>query len=126
MLFFGITAISMAAENFTATQGPDGVQHVEIIAGSYFFKPDRIIVKRGVPLELKIKKERGITPHNFVLKSAGKDGRDIRVSLSSKKERIIRFTPRTTGIIKFFCDKQLLFFKSHRKKGMEGSFEVRD
>jgi len=126
VLFLGFAAPSFAAPSFIATKGPDGVQHVEIIGGSYFFKPARIIVKRGVPVELKIKKERGITPHNFVLESAGEGGKDIRVSLKSAKQRVIKFTPETTGAIKFYCDKKLLFFKSHRKKGMEGTFEVRD
>ncbi len=125
-LFLGFAAASSAGEVFTATPGPDGVQRVKIIGGSYFFKPSRIILKRGVPVEIKVKKERGIIPHNFVLKSVGEDGKDIRVSLKSKTQRVIKFTPKKTGTIKFFCDKKFLFFINHRKKGMEGTLEVRD
>ncbi len=125
-LFLCFAALSFAAPAFIATKGPDGVQRVEIIGGSYFFKPSRIIVKTGTPVELKIKKERGITPHNFVLESAGEGGKDIGVSLKSTEARVVRFTPHTPGTFKFYCDKKLLFFKSHRKKGMEGTLEVID
>ncbi len=119
-------ALSYAAQVLIAAKGPDGVQHVEIIGGSYFFKPEHIIVKRGVPVELKIKKEPGITPHNFVLEGAKDDGKDISLSLKSTEPRFIRFTPHIAGTFKYYCDKRFLFFKSHRKKGMQGTLEVRD
>ncbi len=41
------------------------------------------------------------------------------------KPTIIRFTPLKTGKYAFHCKKKLLFFKSHREKGMEGVLEVR-
>ena len=34
------------------------------IAGSYFFKPNHIIVKANVPVELTADRESGITPHD--------------------------------------------------------------
>jgi hypothetical protein len=37
----------------------------------------------------------------------------------------VRFTPMVTGSFSIYCDKKLLFFKSHREKGMEAVLEVR-
>ena len=36
----------------------------------------------------------------------------------------VRFTPTKAGVFAFYCDKKLLFFKSHREKGMEGVLKV--
>jgi len=38
----------------------------------------------------------------------------------------MRFTPRKTGEFTFYCTKKLLFFESHKDKGMVGTLEVRD
>jgi len=50
-------------------------------------------------------------------------GIDINESLSSEP-KVIRFTPKKVGKYPFYCDKKLLFFEGHRKKGMEGIIEV--
>jgi plastocyanin domain-containing protein len=109
---------------FKATVGEDGVQHVEILGGGYFFTPSHIIVKVNVPVELKVRKETGIVPHNIMIK-APEAGINFSVSLSDKPE-IIKFTPTKIGTYPFYCDKKLLFFESHREKGMEGVLEVTD
>jgi plastocyanin len=44
-------------------------------------------------------------------------------SLSSDPT-VIKFTPTKVGKYPFFCSKRLLFFESHREKGMEGTIEV--
>ena len=36
----------------------------------------------------------------------------------------IKFTPIAVGQFPFYCDGQLLFFQSHRDKGMQGVIEV--
>lgn len=107
---------------FKATVGSDGVQRVEILGGGYFFAPNRVIVKVNVPVELTVKKESGIVPHNIAIK-APKEGIDFEVSLSDEPQTI-RFTPKKTGEYPFYCTKKLLFFESHREKGMEGTLEV--
>ncbi len=109
---------------FKAVIDKDGVQRVDIVGGSYFFTPNHVIVKVNVPVELKIRKESGIVPHNFVIK-APDAGIDIDESLSSDP-KIIKFTPTRTGKYPFYCSKKLLFFESHREKGMEGTLEVTD
>ena len=107
---------------FKATIDNDGVQRIKIIAGSYFFNPDYVIVKVNIPVELTISKESGITPHNFVIKQPDA-GIDIEESLS-KEPKTIKFTPNKVGKYPFYCSKKLLFFKSHRDRGMEGIIEV--
>ncbi len=120
------SSISTGAERkeFTATVDRDGVQRVSILGGSYFFNPNDIIMKVNVPVELKIKKEPGIVPHNFVL-HAPEAGMDVKVDLGTEPT-VVRFTPTKTGKYPFSCDKKVLFFESHREKGMEGVIEVRE
>jgi plastocyanin domain-containing protein len=109
---------------FVVPVAADGIQKVEMIGGSYFFKPKHIVVKVNVPVEITIKKESGITPHNIVLK-APDAGININEDISSTP-KIIKFTPTKTGKYSFECDKKLLFFESHKDKGMEGVLEVID
>ena len=107
---------------YTATVDPDGVQRVTILGGSYFFEPDHIIVKVNVPVELTIKKESGIVPHNIIINAPDAD-MDINESLSDKP-KIIQLIPKKVGKYPFYCDKRFLFFKNHKEKGMEGVIEV--
>jgi plastocyanin len=107
-----------------ASIGADGVQRVEVVGGSYFFNPNYIIVKVNVPVEMKIRKESGMVPHNFVLK-APEAGMDVTVELG-KDPQTIRFTPTKVGEYPFYCDKKLLFFESHREKGMKGILKVEE
>ncbi len=104
--------------------GADGVQRIEVIAGSYYFNPNVIVVKANVPVELRVRKEAGITPHNMVLK-APEAGIDFSVSLGTKATSVT-FTPTKTGKYPFSCTHKLLFFKSHKDQGMTGIIEVVD
>lgn len=108
---------------------PDNIQRVEIHGGSYYFKPDHIIVKVNVPVEFTLKKDRGLSPfgswlaHDFIMDE--KDaGIEIEEMLSAEKTVIVRFTPLKTGKFPFYCSEKFVFFKGHRKKGMEGTLEV--
>jgi plastocyanin len=107
-----------------ASIGADGVQRVEVVGGSYFFDPNYVIVKVNVPVEMKIRKESSMVPHNFVLK-APEAGMDVTVDLG-KEPQTIRFTPTKVGEYPFYCDKKLLFFESHREKGMKGILKVQE
>ena len=112
-----------AKENrITAIMGEDGVQRAEIVGGSYYFAPDYIVVKVNVPVELKVKKAGGATPHSIALK-APEAGIDFAVSLG-KEPKIISFTPTKVGKYPFWCTKRFLFLKSHKAHGMTGVLEV--
>ncbi len=107
---------------YQGTIAADGVQHVRIEGGGYFFKPDRVIVKVNVPVELMVSVEKSLIPHTLVIQSP-EAGISVDEELSSNAKNI-RFTPTATGKYPFYCRNKLLFFKSHRDKGMEGVLEV--
>lgn len=113
-----------AEETYRAFVAPDGIQHVSIVGGNYFFRPNRVIVKVNVPVELGVALERGIVPHSLVI-DAPEAGIQIDQKLSSETKKF-RFTPTATGSFTFYCKNKLLFLKSHREKGMEGTLEVVD
>ncbi len=100
----------------------DGIQRVEIVAGEYFFKPGHIVVKVNMPVELKVRKESLLIPHDIVIK-APDAGITISESLS-RKPMTFFFTPGKTGSYPIYCSKKPPFMKSHRDKGMEGVLEV--
>ena len=100
----------------------DGIQRVDVLGGSYFFDPNYLVVKVNVPVEMKIRKESGMVPHNIVLK-APEAGININEDMSTDG-KIIKFTPTKAGKYQFTCEKKLLFFESHKDKGMVGTLEV--
>ncbi len=106
----------------TATLGPDGVQRATIVLDSYRYEPAYLIVLSNRPVELTLTSVTTLTPHNFVLNEGGLA---LNVDVSAGKTVVLKFSPPPIGTFAFYCDKQLLFFKSHREKGMEGRLEVR-
>jgi plastocyanin domain-containing protein len=111
-----------AGKRFVATVDVDGTQRINMTGGAYYFDPEIVVVKVNVPVELMIRKEAGVAPHNIVLK-APEAGISIDESLSSEP-KVIRFTPTKPGRYPFECTKRFLFFKSHKERGMHGVLEV--
>jgi plastocyanin domain-containing protein len=107
---------------YQATIAADGVQHVRIEGGTDFYKPNHVIVKVNVPVEFTASVEKGWIPHTLVIQSP-EAGMSVDEKLSSDPINI-RFTPTVVGKYHFYCKNKLLFFKSHREKGMEGVLEV--
>ena len=107
---------------FVAPLGADGVQRVSVVGGTYYFEPSRIVVKANVPVELTLRKEPEVIPHNFIL-NAPEAGIAITEGLSTEP-RVVRFTPTRAGTYPFFCGEKLPLFPSHRSEGMEGVLEV--
>ena len=64
----------------------------------------------------------GVVPHSLVIQ-APEAGITVDERLSPAT-RIVRFTPTKVGKYPFYCNNKLLFFKSHREKGMEGLLDV--
>jgi plastocyanin len=73
---------------------------------------------------MKIRKDSGIAPHDFVLK-APEAGMDIQVSMGTEPT-VTRFRPTKIGTYPFYCSKKIPFLESHREKGMEGVLDVRE
>ena len=132
-LFFAVIIILVVSVSFADDQGktpfvatisPEGIQKVEVVATEFNFNPSHIIVKVNLPVEITIGKEPSMVPHSFVINSPDA-GMNINENLSSEP-KVIKFTPTKAGKYAFYCDKKVLFFKSHRDSGMEGLLEVRE
>lgn len=117
-------ALASEKENkiYKAVIDKDGVQRVNILAGSFYFDPDYILVRVNVPVEVMIKKEAEITPHDFII-DAPEAGLHVREPLSADP-KVIKFIATKVGKYPFYCDQKFLFFKSHRERGMVGTLEV--
>ena len=101
----------------------DGVQRVRVVAGSYFFKPNHLVVKVNTPVEILASREAGMAPHDLVIK-AQDAGIDVERDLTTELQRIV-FTPKRTGKYAIFCSKKPPFGgAAHRERGMEGVLEV--
>ena len=110
-----------AQKPYTAGVDAEGVQRIDVLGGSYFYRPNYIIVKVTVPVELKVTKEPSRTPHDIAMKSP-EAGMDFTEEIG-EKPKTIKFTPTKTGKFPFYCTMKSLF-SSHREKGMEGVIEV--
>ena len=131
LVFVGIAAWAVLAgcasglnrpvQEVTAKVGLDQVQHVTVKTHSFYFEPNRIVVKRGIPVELRVKNGALFVPHNFSChaKDAGVEV-DLPVGMFHGS-KTLRFTPSQTGEYPFFCDVD-----AHAKKGMTGTVVVVD
>jgi plastocyanin len=94
----------------------DGVQRIKVDMHSYYFEPNRIIVKAGQPVEIQLHNSSHIVPHNFTISYGDLNVSESKWGWGSDK---VRFTPEKAGEYKFFCHKD-----SHEKKGMVGTLVV--
>jgi plastocyanin len=100
----------------------DGVQRVTVLAGSYFFRPNHIIVKADTPVEILASREAGLAPHDLVIQAP--DGATLVQQDLATEPRKIAFTPRKPGKYPMYCSKKPPLMASHRERGMEGMLEV--
>lgn len=118
ILLTTLCATAQAAEPQAAT--PQGTPLViEVKLDSYTIKPDKITVKAGQPVTLKVKNEAGFIPHNLVIK-APQAGVEVKVDVSAGKSNEVSFTPTQPGHYEMICDKSPPIGKSHKAKGMHG------
>jgi plastocyanin domain-containing protein len=113
---------AQAQKPVQAKAAQDGVQRVEVVGGSYFFKPSHIVVKVNVPVELAVSRESGVIPHNLVIKDPD-GGTAVEEELSTEPKKVT-FTPKKVGKYAFYCSKKPPLLASHRERGMEGVLEV--
>ncbi len=125
LLFF--SGVSFADDNeevLVLQPDAEGIQRAFIVLDSYEYAPVHISVEAGVPIELQLENQSFLTPHNFIIDYPDV-GLQHNVSVDAGDSATIRFLVETPGTYTFYCDKQLLFFPSHREEGMEGRLEVR-
>jgi plastocyanin len=105
----------------TATPA-QGKQLAVIAMHSFFFEPNRLIVKSGVPVELTLSKKSFIVPHNFFI-YAPEAGIQIDQNVGAlgflPGSKTVTFTPTRPGEYEFMCHKD-----GHMKKGMTGTIVV--
>ena len=102
----------------------DGIQRAFIVLDSYAYTPSHISVEAGAPVEFQLENQSFLTPHNFIIDHP-ESGLQQDVNVDAGDSMTIRFLAENPGTYTFYCDKQLLFFPSHREEGMEGRLEVR-
>jgi len=118
----GTSGTKIPVTEMTATVNAEGVQRVEIEAHSFYFKPNRVVVEAGKPVELVVKFKNKMVPHNL---TCGNPDVGISVSLSAgimsfHPTKQARFTPTKPGEYEFFCNVD-----GHHKKGMRGTLVVK-
>lgn len=118
MVSVGVTGAARAQE----AQEAQEAQALTVVLADYRFDPGTIEVVAGRPVELTVVNEDWLTPHNLTLRGGGLD---IDVDVSSGTTTTVTFVPRSPGTYTFYCDEKLLFFESHRDKGMEGTLVVK-
>jgi plastocyanin domain-containing protein len=114
------SGINRPTREVTATTGTDRIQHVTIRTHSYYFDPNRVVVQKGVPVELTIRNAALFVPHNFSC-DAPEAGIHVDAPLGmffgSKR---VRFTPTAAGEYPFHCHVD-----AHATKGMTGTLVVK-
>ena len=115
------SGLNRPVKEVTATTGTDQVQRVTITTHSFYFDPNRIVVQKGVPVELKVKNGAMFVPHDFscMAKDAGLEV-DAPVGMFHGS-KTVRFTPTTAGEFHFACHVD-----GHAKKGMTGTLVVKE
>ena len=115
------SGLNRPVKEVTAKAGSDGVQRVRVVAHSYWFEPNRIVVKAGSPVELMVKNAAFGVPHNLTCFD-----KDAGIELSEnlglfRGQKVARFTPTKPGEYEFYCHVD-----SHSKKGMKGTLVVQE
>ncbi len=102
----------------------EGIQRASIVLDSYAYTPSHISIQAGKPVEFHLENQSILTPHNFIMDHPDA-GLQQDINVDAGDDVTIRFVAPVPGTYTFYCDKQLLFFPSHREEGMEGLLEVR-
>lgn len=113
------SGLNRPVREVTATMGTDQVQRLTVTTHSFYFEPNRIVVKRGIPVELTVKNGAFFVPHDFSC-----EAKDAGIELDQPvgmfhSSKTLRFTATRTGEYPFHCDVD-----GHAKKGMMGTLVV--
>lgn len=96
---------------------------IELKLGDYRFLPQKIQLTAQQPAILRLVNTDSITPHNFTMMVP--DGAaEINVDVLGGESVDVLLSPLPAGRYSFYCGNKLIFMKSHREKGMEGTLVV--
>ena len=113
------SGLNRPVREVTATIRSDHVQRVTVTTHSFWFDPNRIVVKRGIPVDLTVRNGAFLVPHDFSC-----EAKDAGIEVDQKVgmfhgSKTLRFTPTRAGEYHFHCDVD-----GHAKKGMMGTLVV--
>jgi plastocyanin len=113
------SGLNRPVQEVTAEIGSDRVQHVTLKTHSFYFEPNRIVVKQGIPVELTVKNGALFVPHAFSC-VAQEAGFEVHQKVGMfRGSKTVRFTPTKPGEYPFHCGVD-----GHAKKGMTGTLVV--
>jgi len=113
------SGVNRPVREVTARTGSDGVQRVKLVTHSFWFEPNRIVVKANAPVEIHLHNGSWIVPHGFACMSK-EAGLDLHEHVGMlRRSKTIRFTPTTPGDYPFFCPVH-----DHAHRGMKGTLVV--
>jgi len=117
----GTSGSKIPVTEVTAKTDASGVQKVDVDVHSYYFKPSRIVVQAGKPVEMTFHFKSFFTPHNFTCNEpdAGISVDKSAGFMSFHKTKHATFTPTKPGEYHFHCGVD-----SHMRKGMTGTIVV--
>ena len=122
IILFGIESSATAQEQLPQS-GVSNTPEIVIDMESYVFSPSEITVTLGKPFTLILSNKSFLVPHNFLLDDPnGVRVLEADISSGERQSHTLRLTE--PGLYSFYCDKQLLFFPTHREEGMEGRLIV--
>ena len=118
----GKPGTKLPVSEMTARTDANGVQTVDVDVHSFYFKPNRIVVDRGKPVDVTLHFKGFFVPHNFTCidGDAGVLASASTGFMSFHRTKHAKFTPTKSGEYEFFCHVD-----GHHKKGMEGTIVVR-
>lgn len=95
---------------------------IEVKLGGYRFIPQEIQLNANQPAILRLVNTDSVIPHNFTMKTNSEPAIDVDVLGGESVD--VQLPPMPAGRYTFYCGNKLLFMKSHREKGMEGSLII--
>ena len=88
-----------------------GETRFEVEQDDFYFDPEELKVKAGVPVGIELKNE-GKASHTFTIDELGVDQ-----VVQADESATVKFTPDQDGTLTFYC-------RFHRGQGMEGELTV--
>ncbi len=123
-------ALLAAASSGCATSGFDrlpslgvaeqvgAVQVARLKLESYYFEPDRLMVKVGVPVRLILDNSTLFTGHDFSI-FAPDANLEIDVYVPARQQVTVQFVPEIVGEYRYYCN-----IDDHAARGMVGTLVV--
>mgnify|MGYP000613269341 CR=1 FL=1 len=123
LIIFEKAMSTATAEELLSQSEVTNAGSIVISMESYVFSPSEMTVNVGRPITLLLDNQSFLVPHNFLLDDPS-GVRILEADIPSGESQTHVLTLAEPGIYSFYCDKQLLFFPTHREEGMEGRLIV--